>query len=375
MHPYQISSLFKQRRKHESIRLNYGSLYSVVDALHRDGLIVPHETVREGRRPERTVYARTPAGEAELFRWLRELIATPAKEFPQYAAGLSLLPRLGREEAGRLLTERAGRLRLAHHRDHQRRRGRRRAERDRRGLRRLERPAGRSLGGRSTRLLLGCPRRRPEQSGRVRHDRAAAVVGGADAQGHDIAETSVRDRQVINPLILIVVLATLGLLLRAIVAPVILIATVILSFAASLGVTTLVSEHIFGFAAMEGSIPLLGFVFLVALGIDYNIFLMSRVHEESDAARHAPGHAEGAGGHRRGDHLGRRGACGDLRGAGRAAAGLDDWARLLGRVRRAARYADRALGAGAGTHLRAGRPHLVAQLPCAPQRAGFGRCP
>jgi RND superfamily putative drug exporter len=110
---------------------------------------------------------------------------------------------------------------------------------------------------------------------------AAAVVGGADAQGHDIAETSVRDRQVIIPLILIVVLATLGLLLRAIVAPVILIATVILSFAASLGATTLVSEHIFGFAAMEGSIPLLGFVFLVALGIDYNIFLMSRVHEES----------------------------------------------------------------------------------------------
>jgi DNA-binding PadR family transcriptional regulator len=110
MHPYQISALLKQRRKHESIRLNYGSLYSVVDALHRDGLIVPHETVRAGKRPERTSYALTPAGEAELFRWLRELIAIPVKEYPQFAAGLSLLARLPREECVALLTERAGRL-------------------------------------------------------------------------------------------------------------------------------------------------------------------------------------------------------------------------------------------------------------------------
>jgi DNA-binding PadR family transcriptional regulator len=107
MHPYQISTLLKQRRKHDSIRLNYGSLYSVVEALQREGLIEPHETVREGRRPERTVYALTPAGEAELFRWLRALIAVPVKEYPQFAAGLSLIARLSPEESAALLTERA----------------------------------------------------------------------------------------------------------------------------------------------------------------------------------------------------------------------------------------------------------------------------
>jgi DNA-binding PadR family transcriptional regulator len=106
LHPYQISSLLKQRVKHESIRLNYGSLYSVVDALEREGLIVPHETEREGRRPERTVYELTPAGHTELDSWLRELIRIPVKEYPQFAAGLSLMARLPKEEALELLTER-----------------------------------------------------------------------------------------------------------------------------------------------------------------------------------------------------------------------------------------------------------------------------
>lgn len=110
MHPYQVSTLLKRRHKHDSIRLNYGSLYSVVDALQREGLIVPHATVREGRRPERTVYALTPAGEAELYRWLRELIAIPVKEYPQFAAGLSLIARLPKEEVLHLLAERAERL-------------------------------------------------------------------------------------------------------------------------------------------------------------------------------------------------------------------------------------------------------------------------
>lgn len=110
---------------------------------------------------------------------------------------------------------------------------------------------------------------------------ANAIVGGPDAQSYDIATTSARDRKVIIPLILLVVLIVLGLLLRSVVAPVILIATVILSFAGALGASTLIFDHVFGFAAVEASIPLLGFVFLVALGIDYNIFLMSRVHEES----------------------------------------------------------------------------------------------
>jgi RND superfamily putative drug exporter len=78
-----------------------------------------------------------------------------------------------------------------------------------------------------------------------------------------------------------VVFVILALLLRAIVAPIILIATVVLSFAAALGVSALVFEHIFHFAGVDTAFPLFVFVFLVALGIDYNIFLMTRVHEEA----------------------------------------------------------------------------------------------
>jgi RND superfamily putative drug exporter len=78
-----------------------------------------------------------------------------------------------------------------------------------------------------------------------------------------------------------VVLLILGLLLRAVVAPLLLVATVVLSFAAALGVSALVFDHLFGFAGADPSFPLWTFVFLVALGIDYNIFLMTRVREES----------------------------------------------------------------------------------------------
>ncbi|HEY8447274.1 MAG TPA: MMPL family transporter [Thermomicrobiales bacterium] len=110
---------------------------------------------------------------------------------------------------------------------------------------------------------------------------ADALVGGPDAESLDVARANSRDREIVMPLVLAVVLVILAVLLRAIVAPVLLIATVVLSYGAALGASTLVFDHIFGFAAVEGSVPLLGFVFLVALGIDYNIFLMSRVHEES----------------------------------------------------------------------------------------------
>jgi RND superfamily putative drug exporter len=110
---------------------------------------------------------------------------------------------------------------------------------------------------------------------------ANAVVGGDDAVSLDVARANADDRRLVMPLVLIVVLVILALLLRAIVAPLLLIATVVLSFGAALGASTFVFEHVFDFAAVEGSIPLLGFVFLVALGVDYNIFLMSRVHEES----------------------------------------------------------------------------------------------
>jgi RND superfamily putative drug exporter len=95
---------------------------------------------------------------------------------------------------------------------------------------------------------------------------------------------------VIIPLILVVVLIILGLLLRALVAPLILTATVVLSFAAALGVSAFFFNHVFGFGGADTAFPLFVFVFLVALGIDYNIFLMTRVREEAirrDARRGA----------------------------------------------------------------------------------------
>jgi putative drug exporter of the RND superfamily len=83
------------------------------------------------------------------------------------------------------------------------------------------------------------------------------------------------------PLVLLVVLVILAVVLRALVAPLLLVATVVLSFGAALGVSALAFDHLFGFAGADASLPLWVFVFLVALGVDYNIFLMTRVHEES----------------------------------------------------------------------------------------------
>src|SRR5215471_16919014 len=110
---------------------------------------------------------------------------------------------------------------------------------------------------------------------------AGALVGGATAVNLDVARASAHDRDLIIPLILAVVLLILALLLRAIVAPLILVATVVLSFAAALGVTAFFISHVFGFGGADTAFPLYAFVFLVALGIDYNIFLMTRVREEA----------------------------------------------------------------------------------------------
>ena len=107
------------------------------------------------------------------------------------------------------------------------------------------------------------------------------LVGGPTAQEYDLHEAAARDNKLIIPLTLLVVFVILIGLLRAVVAPLLLIISVILSFAAALGVGVFVSEYIFGFTGMSPTLPLLCFVFLVALGIDYNIFLMARVREES----------------------------------------------------------------------------------------------
>ncbi|MGB6182163.1 MAG: MMPL family transporter [Rhodococcus sp. (in: high G+C Gram-positive bacteria)] len=110
---------------------------------------------------------------------------------------------------------------------------------------------------------------------------ADARVGGSSAVTVDVRDASVHDRNLIIPIVLVVIFIVLALLLRAIVAPVILIATVVLSFAATLGVCGIVFGYVFGFAGADQSFPLFAFVFLVALGIDYNIFLMTRVREET----------------------------------------------------------------------------------------------
>src|SRR6267154_5857550 len=80
MHPYEMAATLKHRHKHESIKLRYGSLYTVIDLLTSRGLVRPKETSRDGKRPERTVYALAPAGRDLLREWMAELLAQPAKE-------------------------------------------------------------------------------------------------------------------------------------------------------------------------------------------------------------------------------------------------------------------------------------------------------
>jgi RND superfamily putative drug exporter len=110
---------------------------------------------------------------------------------------------------------------------------------------------------------------------------ADAQVGGNTAIVLDTQEAAARDSRLIIPIVLVVVLLILALLLRAIVAPLLLMATVVLSFGAALGVSSLMFNQVFHFAGADASFPLLTFVFLVALGIDYNIFLVTRVREEA----------------------------------------------------------------------------------------------
>ncbi len=107
------------------------------------------------------------------------------------------------------------------------------------------------------------------------------LVGGTTAINHDVQEASAADTRLIIPVVLLAVLLILGVLLRSVMAPIVLLVTVVLSFGAALGISALVFRHLFGFGGTDSSFPLYAFVFLVALGIDYNIFLMTRVREES----------------------------------------------------------------------------------------------
>ena len=112
MHPYEIASTLRERGKDSSIKLNYGSLYTVVESLLRRGLIEERETVREGRRPERTVYAITEAGRLEHDDWLGEMISRPAQDFTQFEAALSLAGGLPPDDVVRLLGQRRTLLQL-----------------------------------------------------------------------------------------------------------------------------------------------------------------------------------------------------------------------------------------------------------------------
>ena len=110
MHPYEMSLTLRERRKDESVKLNFGSLYSVVDSLAKHNLIETASTEREGNRPTRTVYRLTDAGATEAIDWMTDLVRTPAKEFPQFEAGLSLMGVLRPERVVDLLDQRVGKL-------------------------------------------------------------------------------------------------------------------------------------------------------------------------------------------------------------------------------------------------------------------------
>jgi putative drug exporter of the RND superfamily len=122
-----------------------------------------------------------------------------------------------------------------------------------------------------------------------------ALVGGVTATALDTNTTAQRDLVIIIPVVLIVILFILMLLLRSVVAPVLLVLSVVLSYAAAMGVSAFVFNTIFGFPGADATVPLFGFVFLVALGVDYNIFLMSRVREESLKHGTRPGILRGLG--------------------------------------------------------------------------------
>ncbi|MEU6094695.1 PadR family transcriptional regulator [Streptomyces sp. NPDC047079] len=110
MHPYEIARTLRRRGKDTSLKINYGSLYTVVQNLQKHGFVEVAEVQRQGNRPERTLYGITDAGREEATEWLSDLLAVPAREFPIFEAALSLMGVLHPEEVARLLAERLGSL-------------------------------------------------------------------------------------------------------------------------------------------------------------------------------------------------------------------------------------------------------------------------
>lgn len=110
MYPYEITTTLRERGKEDSIRLNFGSLYSIIKSLERNGLIVAARAEREGNRPERQVYEITDTGREEAESWLRRILAVPTKEYPDIEAGLSLIGLLSPGETSDLLRQRVGAL-------------------------------------------------------------------------------------------------------------------------------------------------------------------------------------------------------------------------------------------------------------------------
>jgi DNA-binding PadR family transcriptional regulator len=106
MHPYEVATTLRQRNKLNSVKLNYGALYAVVESLRKRGLIEPIDTERSGRLPERTVYQLTSAGRVEADDWLADLVSRPVTEYPQFVAALSFLPAVPPQHAAELLRER-----------------------------------------------------------------------------------------------------------------------------------------------------------------------------------------------------------------------------------------------------------------------------
>ncbi|WP_226874481.1 PadR family transcriptional regulator [Microbispora sitophila] len=106
MHPYELGKRLRETDKDRSIRYNHGSLYMVIKQLAKVGFVAEQDTVREGGRPERTVYAITTQGRDEMRNWLRELVAEPRREYPHFGVALSLISVLPPDEAAGLLDRR-----------------------------------------------------------------------------------------------------------------------------------------------------------------------------------------------------------------------------------------------------------------------------